>query len=132
MTTKCFSYGGLGEEISDLHSLRADKRIRLVAILPSSQSQRTSLDYFVTQLCPTLCDSMGCSLPGSSIHGSFQARILEWVAVSFSRGIFPTQGSNLVVLHCRQTVYCLSHQRSLDCLTSWYPFSSGVDKATRS
>ena len=38
------------------------------------------------QSCPTLCDPMGCSLPGFSIHGIFQARILEWVAISFSRG----------------------------------------------
>ena len=35
--------------------------------------------------CPTLCDLMDCSLPGSSVHGIFQARILEWVAISFSR-----------------------------------------------
>ena len=35
----------------------------------------------VTQLCTTLCDSMDSSLPGSSIHGSFQARVLEWVAI---------------------------------------------------
>ena len=40
----------------------------------------------VTQSCLTLCDSMDCSLPGSSVHGIFQARILEWVAISFSRG----------------------------------------------
>ena len=39
----------------------------------------------VTQSCPTLCDPMDCSLPGSSVHGIFQARILEWVAISFSR-----------------------------------------------
>ena len=39
----------------------------------------------VAQLCPTLWDSMDCSLPGSSIHGIFQTRILEWVAISFSR-----------------------------------------------
>ena len=39
----------------------------------------------VTQSCPTLCDPMDYSLPGSSIHGIFQARILEWVAISFSR-----------------------------------------------
>ena len=37
------------------------------------------------QLCPTLCDPMNCSLPGSSVLGIFQARILEWVAISFSR-----------------------------------------------
>ena len=39
----------------------------------------------VTQLCPTLCDPMDCSLPGSSIRGILQARVLEWVAISFSR-----------------------------------------------
>ena len=40
----------------------------------------------VTQSCPTLCDPMDCSLPGSSVHGIFQARVLEWVVISFSRG----------------------------------------------
>ena len=39
----------------------------------------------VAQSCPTLCDPVDCSLPGSSVHGIFQARILEWVAISFSR-----------------------------------------------
>ena len=38
----------------------------------------------VAQSCPTLCDPMDCSLPGSSVHGIFQARVLEWVAISFS------------------------------------------------
>ena len=40
----------------------------------------------VAQSCPTLCDPMDCSLSGSSIHGIFQARVLEWIAISFSRG----------------------------------------------
>ena len=40
----------------------------------------------VTQSYPTLCDPMDCSPPGSSVHGILQARILEWVAISFSRG----------------------------------------------
>ena len=39
-----------------------------------------------TQSCMTLCDPMDCSLPGSSVHGIFQARIPEWVVISFSRG----------------------------------------------
>ena len=43
----------------------------------------------VSQSCPTLCDPMDCNLPGSSVHGILQARMLEWVAVPFSR-IFPT------------------------------------------
>ena len=40
----------------------------------------------VAQLCLTLCDPMDCSLPGSSVHGIFQATVLEWIAISFSRG----------------------------------------------
>ena len=40
----------------------------------------------IAQLCPTLCDPMDCNLPGSSVHGILQARILEWVAISSSRG----------------------------------------------
>ena len=40
----------------------------------------------VAQLFPTLCDSMDCSLPGSSVHGIFWARILDWVAITFFRG----------------------------------------------
>jgi len=40
----------------------------------------------VAQSCPTLCDPVDCSPPGSSVHGILQARILEWVAISFYRG----------------------------------------------
>ena len=43
------------------------------------------------QSCPTLCDLMGCSPPGSSVHGILQARVLEWVAISFS-GDLPYPG----------------------------------------
>ena len=42
--------------------------------------------YFVAQSCPTLCDPVDCNTSGSSVPGIFQARILEWVAISFSRG----------------------------------------------
>ena len=52
----------------------------------------------VAQSCPTLCDPVDCSLPGSSIHGILQARILEWVAISVCRGSSLTQGSNLRLL----------------------------------
>ena len=66
----------------------------------------------VAQLCPTLCDPMDCSPPGSSVHGVLQERILEWVAIPFSSRVFPTQGLNLGLLHCRQILYHLSHQGS--------------------
>ena len=45
----------------------------------------------VAQSCPTLCDPVDYSLPGSSVHGILQARILEWVAVPFSRGFSETE-----------------------------------------
>ena len=50
------------------------------------------------QSCLTLCNPMDCTLPYSSVHGILQARILEWVAMLSSRGIFLTQGSNSSLL----------------------------------
>ena len=70
------------------------------------------------QLCPTLCDSIDYSLSGSSVRGIVQARILEWVAIPFSRGSFPIQGSNPGLPHCRQSPYHLSH--SMFCNTLLY------------
>ena len=60
--------------------------------------------------CPTLQPYELCSLPGSSVHGILQARILEWVACAFPKGIFLTQGSIPGLLHCRWILYHLSHQ----------------------
>ena len=66
----------------------------------------TSSELLVTQSCPTLCDSTDCGPPGSSAHGVLQGRILEWVAVPFSRGssqprdrthVSPTAGRFLTV-----------------------------------
>ena len=48
------------------------------------QGMKVKSESEVAQSCPTLCDPMGCSLPGSSIHGIFQARVLEWGAIAFS------------------------------------------------
>ena len=120
----------------------------------------------VAQSCLTLCNRMNCSPPGSSVHGTLQARILEWVAISFShtvgrfftiwataredqvkviqssqlfathglyspwsspgqntgvashsllQGIFPTQGSNPGLLHCRQVPYQLREALGASC-----------------
>ena len=52
---------------------------------------------------------MDCSPPGSSVHGILQAKILEWVAIPFSRGFFPTQGWSSSLLYCRQIIHHLSH-----------------------
>ena len=53
---------------------------------PGKPSWCLKVKVLVPQSCPTLCDPMDCSPPGFSIHGIFQAWVLEWVAISFSRG----------------------------------------------
>ena len=50
----------------------------------------------VAKLCLTLCNPVGCSLPGSSVHGTFQTRILEWVVISSSRGSSQTRDKSCV------------------------------------
>ena len=62
----------------------------------------------LVQLCPTLCNPMDGSLPGSSDHGIFQARILEWVAISSSRGSSrPRDQTRISCVSCtvRQILY---------------------------
>ena len=66
--------------------------------------------WFSLWVVSNFFDPMDFSLPGSSVHGIFQATILEWVAISFSRE--SSQGLNLDLLHCRQILYHLSHQCS--------------------
>ena len=56
--------------------------------MTNTQSPHTDTECMCTQSCLTLCDPMDCSLLGFSVHGIFQARVLEWVAISFSRGSF--------------------------------------------
>ena len=53
--------------------------------------KKVKVESEVAQSCPTLCDPMDCSLPGSSVHGTFQAGILEWVAIAFSLSPIPGQ-----------------------------------------
>ena len=65
----------------------------------------------VAKPCATLCDPMHCSLPGSCVHGISQVRILEWVAISFPSGIFPTQGLNPSLLHWQTLSLPLHHHR---------------------
>ena len=50
-----------------------------------STSNAGDIDSEVAQSCPTLCDPIDCSLPGSSIHGIVQAKVREWVAISYSK-----------------------------------------------
>ena len=78
----------------------------------------------VAQSCPTFCDPKDYT-----VHEILQARILEWVAIPFSKGIFPTQGSNPGLPHCGLILYQLSHKGSPRIL-EWvaYRFSRGSSR----
>ena len=62
------------------------KNIISAKFLPYPLTLPPSIHVKALQLCPTFCDPVNCSLPGSSVHGIHQARILEWVAMPSSRG----------------------------------------------
>ena len=74
------------------------------------------------QLCPTLCDPMDCSPPGSSVHGVLQARILEWVAMPSSRGSsWPRDRTCISHVYCigRQVLYQECHWEAPVSLWKW-------------
>ena len=78
----------------------------------------------VAQLCLTLCNPMDCSLPGSCIHGIFQTRILEWVAISFSiRPPWPTPSPKVCSSSCSLHRWCHPAISSFDGLFSFCPQS---------
>ena len=80
----------------------------------------------VTQSCPTLCNPMDYSPPGSSVPGDSPGKNIGVGCHALLHGIFQTQGSNSGLLHCRWILYHLSHQGSPRIL-EWvaYPFSRG-------
>jgi len=77
--------------------------------LPLAPPRKPEVKMLVAQSCPALCNLMDCSLLCSSVHGILQARILEWVALTFSRVSSPTQGSNGVSSIAGGFFYHLSH-----------------------
>ena len=80
------------------------KPLYMLQIFVSRNIRKGNGGCLVTKSCLTLATSQ-TSQPGSSAHGIFQASILEWVAISFSKRIFLTQELNLGLLHCRQILY---------------------------
>ena len=86
----------------------------------------SSVLHLVTQLCLTLCDPMDCSLLGSSVYGDSPGKNNGMGCHALFQGIFPTQGSNPGLQHCRGILYHLSYQESPVTL-EWVanPFSRG-------
>ena len=98
-------------------SLQNCERIKCCCFKPPSiyqlqqpQKTKTKICCLVTKLCLTLCDPMDCSPPDFSVHWVFRARILEWIVMPSSRGLFLTQGSNQHLLHWQAESLLLSHQ----------------------
>ena len=79
---------------NELETSRNEKSIK--SIHWNSISSHLADCCFVAKLCPTHCNPMDCSLPGFSVHGILQARILEWVAISFSRGSSQPRDQTLI------------------------------------
>ena len=66
----------------------------------------------IAQSCPTVCNPTDCSPPGSSVHGDSPGKNIGVGCQAFLQGIFPTQGLNPGLPHCRQIFYHLSHQEA--------------------
>ena len=84
---------------------------------PNDSSSRCHLNAtvlcLVTQSCTTLCDPMDCTLPSSSVHGDSPGKNIRLVCHALLQGIFPIQGSNPGLPHCRWILYHLSYQGSV-------------------
>ena len=90
---------------------------------PAKEHQAQLNDNEVAQSCPTLCDPTDCSLPCSSIHGIYQARILEWVAISFSRR--PSQPRDRTWVS-RTRGRCFTIWATREAQSTTYPSPNGI------
>ena len=82
----------------------------LLQAVTAEATQDHTVLCFVGQMCPTLCDSMHCSPPGSSVHGDSPGKNTGVGCHALLQGIFPTQGSNSGLPPCKWILYCLSYQ----------------------
>ena len=81
--------------------------------LESCDAQLSQLEVLVTQSCPTLCDHMVCSSPGTYVHGIFLGKNTGISSHSLVQEIFPSQGLNLGLVDCRQILYHLRQKGSM-------------------
>ena len=83
------------------------------------QCMKVKSESGVAQSCLTLSDPMDCSLPGSSVHGSFQARVLEWGAIAFSKEVSTDLFSSLLIFSLAMLSLQMSHWRHVLFLLIW-------------
>ena len=97
---------------------RKGRKLERVYYISGYHSGKAKVKVLVNQLCPTLCDPKDYSPPGPSVHGILQARILEGVAISFSRGSsWPRDGT---------LVSCTAGRLCTICATSFIPTAVGT------
>ena len=72
------------------------------------KNTQAAADAKSLQSCPTLCDPIDGSLPGSSVHGIFQARVLEWGAIAFSENTHKTYAKKLLMTQITMMVWSLT------------------------
>ena len=103
------------------------QRRKLSFILHKALTSLCNLQVLVAHLCPTLCDPMDYSPPGSSVHGDSSGKNTGVGCHALFQGIFLTQGLNPGLPYCRQILYHLSHQGSSRIL-EWVadPFCRGT------
>ena len=77
-------------------------------VFPGLKQNKNLFESEVAQSCPTLCDPMDHSLPGSSVHGIFQARVLEWGAISFSTTHQKTKQGGDVYIPMADSCWCMA------------------------
>ena len=105
-------------------SVTLNKKIQPVGFMIWKQSIR--LKVKVARSCPTLCDPMDCSPPGSSVHGILQARIPKWAAISLSRGSsWPRDWTQVSYIAGRLfTIWATRETIRLGTVSSFWPFST--------
>ena len=99
------------------------------SLADSNKNCHCAVLCLVAWLYPALCDPMDCGPPGSFVHGDSLGKNTGVGCHAILQGIFLTQGSNPVLLHCRQILSHVSHQGSPRCLELVaYPFSKGSSR----
>ena len=102
----CTSRAAAFRKPGDLHCGASGRTKRLPLPAKTGFSPNYLGCCLVTKSYPTLCEPTDCSLPGSSVHGISQARILEWVAISFSRGSCQPRDRTWVSCIGRRILHC--------------------------
>ena len=82
---ECLRWGGSVNILLLLTCIRENRHIKLTTLMGIIKKGERKVQVLVAQLCLTVCNPLDCSPPGSSVLGILQARILEWIALPFSR-----------------------------------------------